>query len=541
MRRVAVASAIAVGSVTVALLAAAPGQASGSTPAPRWILHIQRYSGGISNGVRAMVSARALAVRAAAPAIPSASASLSFGPNVRMNTRSNPPVPENETAVAASLANPKVAVAASNDYVTGGNLVMRTLDGGRHWSSTRVTPFFRGTGDTCTGGDPSVAYSKRDRAFYMGQLCFFRSLPFSEVQIYVSRDNGRTWTPGLEAARAATNFDYTNGTVDTSIFNDKDYIAVDNTPTSPHYGRLYVGYTKFHMLPSGFSDYCPLQLSYTDTVNMANPSLTTFRHTAIQPDNPGGNGTGASANQYFTPQVERSGALDVAFMSEQCNTAVDDHVLFQRSTNGGASFLPNAVQVDKPGQYMDFIDAAMDDTLPPTHFRAPNTPSLAYNPVTGSLTFLYQNNINRPVSKADISFQQSFDGGRHWSNMRFLSVTASGRPAGNDQFFPWIAAASNGKMYAIWFDRRLDPANVNINTWEAWSTNDGVSWRSRRISTRSWNPNLGFFSSGAFIGDYNGIAVSRTNVYPVWTDGRNTEIARTGIGNTDIFTDVESR
>jgi hypothetical protein len=527
------------GSTAAATLAAAPSLAAAPATTPRWILHIQRYPGGISNGARAMVSAQAMAARAARHPISGASAP--FGLNVQMNTDSNPPLPQNETAVAASLANPKIAVAAANDYVSGGNIVMNTTDGGRHWSSTRVTPSFAGTGDVCSGGDPSVAYSRRDHVFYMGQLCFFRTLPFSEVQIYVSRDNGRTWTPGRAAARAATNFDYTTGTVDASIFNDKDYIAVDNNPASPHYGRLYVGYTKFHMLPSGFSDYCPLQLSYTDTVNMNNPSLTAFQHTPIQPDNPGGNGTGTSANQYFTPQIEKNGALDVAFMSEDCNDSFDPHILFQRSTDGGQSFLPNAVQVDKPGQYMDFLDAAKDDTLPPTHFRAPNTPSLAYNPHTGSLTFLYQNNINRAVSKADISFQQSTDGGKHWSNMRFLSVTGSGNPAPNDQFFPWIAAASNGNLYAIWFDRRLDPANIRINTWEARSANDGATWTSRRISTQSWNPNLGFFSSGAFIGDYNGIAVSDTNVYPVWTDGRNTAIARTGIGETDIFTDIEPR
>lgn len=539
MRRMAATLVIA-GSVAASFLAAAPGQASGAAATPRWILHIQRYPGGISNGVRAMVSPAAMAARAASRGA-AASAPASSGSNIQMNTDSNPPLPQNETAVAVSLANPKIAVAAANDYVSGGNIVMRTADGGRHWKSTRVVPFFRGTGDVCSGGDPSVAYSRRDHVFYMGQLCFFRTLPFSEVQVYVSRDNGKTWTPGLEAARAATNFNYQTGSVDTTTFNDKDYIAVDNTPTSPHYGRLYAGYTKFHVLPSGFSDYCPLQLSYTDSVNMANPSLTTFQHTAIQPDNPGGNGTGSSANQYFTPQVERNGALDVAFMSENCNNSLDPHILFQRSTDGGQSFLPNAVQVDKPGQYMDFLDAAKDDTLPPTSFRAPNTPSLAYDPANGSLTFLYQNNINRAVSKADISYQRSTDGGQHWSNARFLSVTKSGAPAPNDQFFPWAAAASNGNLYAIWFDRRQDPANISINTWEARSANGGVTWTSRRISTRSWNPNLGFFSSGAFIGDYNGIAVSSTNVYPVWTDGRNTAIARTGIGETDIFTDVEHR
>ena len=35
--------------------------------------------------------------------------------------------------------------------------------------------------------------------------------------------------------------------------------------------------------------------------------------------------------------------------------------------------------------------------------------------------------------------------------------------------------------------------------------------------------------------------MSRTQVYPVWTDGRNSAFKRTGIGETDIFTDVEKR
>jgi len=49
------------------------------------------------------------------------------------------------------------------------------------------------------------------------------------------------------------------------------------------------------------------------------------------------------------------------------------------------------------------------------------------------------------------------------------------------------------------------------------------------------------FSGGAFVGDYNGVAASSSHVYPVWTDGRNNAIARTGIGETDIFSDVEPR
>jgi hypothetical protein len=533
--------ATAVLGVLVVIIVGQAAGIGGSTPTtpsaatPRWVTHVARYPGGLSGTVRAVYAARGQNGQASAAARAGAAPNVPDN-NVQMNDDSNPPMPQNETAVAYNVTNPKIAVAAANDYVSGGVVVMRTSDSGRHWSSTRVTPQFRGTADFCTGGDPGVAYSRRDNAFYISQLCFFRALPFSEVQVFKSVDNGQTWTPGRQAARAASNFDYTTGTVDESIFNDKELIAVDNNPSSTHYGRIYVTYTKFHLQPNGFSDYCPIQLSYTDSIPTNNPLLSTWSHTAVQPDNPGGDGTGSSANQFSDPVVESDGTLDIGFVSENCNDSFDPHLLFQRSTDGGQTFLPNAVQIDKAGQYADFDDGTGSDTIPPTHFRAPNTPSLAYSPQTGKLLFVYQNNVNRPTSQADISYQTSADGGLHWSDAAFLSTDSSGQPAVNDQFFPWAASDENGRFYVIWFDRRLDPANVRINTWQAVSSNDAASFASSKISSSDWDPNLGFFTSGAFIGDYNGLAASTDAVYAVWTDGRDDAIGQTGLGETDIFT-----
>ncbi len=530
--------------VLAVLVGLAAGQAAGlgestpTTPAaktPRWVTHVARYPGGLSGTVRAVYAARGQNGAASTTTRAGAKARVPDS-NVQMNDDSYPPMPQNETAVAYKVTDPDVAVAAANDYVSGGVVVMRTSDSGRNWASTRISPQFGGTRDFCSGGDPGVAYSRRDHAFYLSQLCFFRALPFSEVQVYKSVDDGQTWTPGRQAARAASNFDYSTREVDPSIFNDKELIAVDNTPSSPHYGRIYVTYTKFHIQPDGFSDYCPIQLSYTDSIPTQNPVLTTWSHTAVQPDNPGGDGTGSSANQHSDPVVENNGTLDVGFVSENCNDAVDPHLLFQKSTDGGQTFLPSAVQIDKAGQYADFQDAGNDDILPPTHFRAPNTTSLAYSPHTGKLLFVYQNNINRPNSQADISYQTSNDGGLTWSDSSFLSTNASGQPAPNDQFFPWAASDEAGHFYVIWFDRRLDPANVRINTWQAVSNNDAASFGSAKISSSDWDPNLGFFTSGAFIGDYNGLAASTRAVYAVWTDGRNDAIGETGLGETDIFT-----
>jgi len=70
------------------------------------------------------------------------------------------------------------------------------------------------------------------------------------------------------------------------------------------------------------------------------------------------------------------------------------------------------------------------------------------------------------------------------------------------------------------------------------STHIAASFSSAKISSQDWDPNDGFFTSGAFIGDYNAIAASDQQVYAVWPDGRNNAIGETGIGETDIFTDA---
>ena len=529
--------------VTMAALVAgvAPAGAGASTGSstPRWIRHIQRYPGGISDGVRGMVSAEAVRARqtlgrSTTQASPRSASDLN---NLQMNTDSKPPLPQNETSVAFDTDEPLIAVAAANDYVSGGVVVMATLDGGQNWHSTRITPQFRGTGDFCTGGDPSVAYSLRDDAFYLAQLCFFRALPYSEVQIYKSVDDGRTWTPGRQAARAASNFDYSNFTTDTSVFNDKEYITVDNTPNSPRYGRLYVTYTKFHILDSGFSDYCPIQLAYTDNVPTFNPALTTFTHVSVVPDNPGDNGKGASADQFSVPVAEKSGALDIAYVLEDCNTSYDRGLRFQKSVNGGNTFLPKPVRVNKPGQWAD--NPSLSDLLPNKKFRAPNTISLAYSPVTGTLAFIYTNYIDMATSGGNVDVSLSTDGGYHWGGSQLVSANGQGQPAQRDQFFPWISATESGRFVAIWFDCRNDPNNHDIETFQGDSADDASTFANHDISTTPWNPDYGFFTSGSFIGDYNGLAAGDHAVYPVWTDGRHSSIQQTGIGETDIFTNVE--
>src|SRR5690348_9223340 len=107
--------ALLVAGLTVAAVAAvtiAPGSAAtgvtgraATTTAP-WILHIQRYPGGISNGVRATYESEQLKAALGVSLTGSASGTNSGFHNFQMNTDFWPPMPQNETAVALDPTNP---------------------------------------------------------------------------------------------------------------------------------------------------------------------------------------------------------------------------------------------------------------------------------------------------------------------------------------------------------------------------------------------------------------------------------------------------
>lgn len=523
--------------VALAATLSAPGVAA--TPkTPRWVRHILKNDGGISNGVRARLAA---ATGGLVPTTTTTSARLAYDPaleNVQVNADSDPPLPQDEPSVALNVSNPMHAVAASNDYTGDGFWIGYTRDGGRTWVSQWKDPKFSFDGGRCFASDPSVVYSVRDHAFYLSTLCYFSTTPASEIQVWKSVDDGATWSDSTKAALVITNH-AADGSIDASVFYDKELMAVDNDPSSPYFGRLYVTYTKFHMTGGSYarSDYCPVQAAYTDAVPTADPANSVWHNTPIVPDAPGAKGVGASANQFSTPVVDGAHGLDVAFVSEDCNTSFDRGIFFARSANGGRTF-GDVVRVDAPGEFADNPNRA--DQLPGKgHVRLPNTLSMAYDATRGRLALVYQNNIDRTVTGADISIQRSDDLGASWSAPRPVSVTPKGKAAPRDQWFPAIGVDGNGDYFAIWQDNRNDPGDLLTETFQGVSTDGGRTWTNTDISSVAFNPKKSFFTCGCFIGDYNQIAVSDDVIYPMWTDGRNSPPKPAGDSN--IWTNVEIR
>jgi hypothetical protein len=100
MRRLRIVLPVVSVLAVVLALVASSGSAAPPTPAsvktPRWVLHVQRFSGGISNGVRAQApdatTVRSARVKGQAAGAAASSAGLR---NVQMNDDSFPPMPQN--------------------------------------------------------------------------------------------------------------------------------------------------------------------------------------------------------------------------------------------------------------------------------------------------------------------------------------------------------------------------------------------------------------------------------------------------------------
>ena len=432
------------------------------------------------------------------------------GPNVQMNNDSYPPLPQNETAVAYSLR--------PDDRRRRGQR-LRQRRHGRHAHGRRrpalgdrhgVTPCSTADRDCARRRPVGGVQPAETTSSTSPSCCFFRTSPSSEVQIYTSLDNGAHVDAGRRAAIAATNFDYRTGKVNDAVFNDKDYIAVDNTPTSPHYGRVYVTYTKFHMLRTGFSDYCPIKLAYSDTVPSSRPVTGDVAAHRGQPESTrGGNGLGESANQFSVPVVEPNGTLDVAYVLEECNTSLD-HAPALPAVDRRRGELP----AERRARWTSRATRGSTTRPRPTcfrtrAFRAPNTDRWPTSANTGTLDVRVheqhqpagaRRHHRQPVHRRRAALVDSpvpVSVGQRIGATRAATTSSSrGSPVDGDGHLPGDLARPPHRPEQ---PRHHDvPGDVDRRRPHVAPTSGSAP--------RSWNPILGFFSSGAFIGDYSGIA-----------------------------------
>ncbi len=375
-----------------------------------------------------------------------------------------------EPSIAVNPKNPKQVTVV---YQTKASAAYST-DAGNHWSAPEsvMMKSYRVTGDVSVVYDNkghaimcSIAFDKLGTPDYWGHDA-------TRNGIFVKRslDGGKTW----ETDDIAVDSQATEPGIP---FEDKPYIVADNTD-GPHAGNLYVGWTEWRLTESVIL----FSRSTDDGATWSRPVDISDVHGLPRDDNGGVEG--------FDGTVTPDGVLHVVWTN-------GNHIVYKSSSDGGKTFATDR----------EIITTAPAFFKPSNVYRANGFPQIASDK-NGTLYITWSDYRNGDI---DVFESHSGDGGKTWSG----AVRVNNDPLhdGADQFMQWLAVdEKTGAVNVLFYDRRLDPLNIRASIVVARSTDGGNSFSNYLMSDSSFVP------TGAFIGDYTGIAADDGRIYGAWTE-----------------------
>lgn len=430
----------------------------------------------------------------------------------------------NETSIAVNPTNPLNMIGGANDYQLslnpGGHVTESvlsrahvTFDGGRTWSEF---PLYSNAAYQATG-DPALAFDASGHAYY-GTLGFRFVGPVDalnpDVLVADSGDSGRTWHVSRVAAGSGN---------ETSVGDllDKEYVAAWGN------GNAIVAFGDFRLGQKGAVVNSRIYASVTHDAG-----ATWSKPVVI---------SGPLTEAFVSvPTVAADGRIYVAFMNTtDLTTARDTYEVVEVDPTTGA-------RVAGPFAVSKVIDGATDYPISPdgrqtyqdSIFRswaAGNITADPRDPTHLAVVWSDMRNSVTPapsdpyvaVTNSDVVVSQSFDRGRTWS-----APTAMTLP--NDQFMPWGAYDSAGRLRIGTFDRSVDAANHLYGYTLARETaTDTLTFTAQQVSTVLSDPtrddrwfaetaNPAYPYATSFLGDYSNIAATPSGgVVAYWTDMRN--------------------
>lgn len=444
-------------------------------------------------------------------------------------------VPHNETTIVVDPNDARHAVGGYHSYqlqFKGATIVAHiigavsvTFDGGESWQEVipPITPYQ-------FTGDPALAFDANGRLYFAniadheGQGGNYTGP--SVVAAY-SDDGGLTWTnPTTVASGHGAVNKYFNGPI---VFQDKEFIAVDTGAASSYQNRVYVTWTSFQSFFSPGTGYranrAPIMLSYSDDgLHWSAPKEISGFNSACSVAYFGA-ANECDQNQFSTPFVAPNGRVYVTF--ENFNTSAENQLMIVWSDDGGVTWT-NPVRIDTIYDFGHYPQAFGRDTLTGCQFRLNSMGNVAVDPSDSNTVYVVWDDNRNGLPTAtnnDIFLGRSTDGGFTWT-VDTVDGTA------NDQFYPWVAVASNGRVDVGYMDRSYSAdqtvCQYGFTLARATFDSGGMTVTRTRVDTGLSDPGHSRWFSGAtggngtFIGDYNGIAIGSDGAtWSLWTDQRN--------------------
>jgi hypothetical protein len=423
---------------------------------------------------------------------------LRIGPNIRLG---NDPLALPPTMRAQ--AEPHIARATTNEdflvgvfqegrFASGGGAVdcgySVSHDGGLNWTralipkltTTSGGPYFRAT-------DPVVAFDLNNSVYLETLVATDPQFVSGAVVLSKSTDGGATFGSPMVAYKPGS----------TSVFPDKEWMAINTFASSATVGRLLVTFTLFNNVNSLGA---PIMRVYSDNGGLNWSSASPISsETTLQGSQPMYLPNGNCVIVYWNFGGNRS--------AERLESVI--------STNGGQTFgSPNLIT---------FATEYNEPLIRSGSFL----PSAVADRTTQNIYVVYQTLL---AGTPKIAFTKSTNGGTSWST----PVAISDNPVGSGVFNPAINVSPDGGTVSVaFYDHRDNPgSNVLVDLYLAQSFDGGAHWQPNiRLTSVSTNASSApLTSEGYMLGDYLGVAqTTRPTVpaVPIWVDTRT--------GNPDPF------
>ncbi|MFO7767990.1 MAG: sialidase family protein [bacterium] len=424
-------------------------------------------------------------------AVPAAAQPGSRGPEVVTAEVTGPPHSTVETSVAIDPTDPDHIVGAAlatlgdprNRRITNFSYVSH--DGGRSWMTVAMP-----NPEDRVHGDDAVVIDHRGTIHrtwigFTGLRDEKALFPTTGIFLSRSADGGLTWSDPFPV------IDHLN-TIEP--FEDKPYAGVDLASSSPHRGRLHVGWTRF----TRYKSPSPADSSFIYYAYSPDGGETFTRPMRIPAE--GGDALdGDDTVEGAVPAVGPDGSVHMAWSGPE-------GIYYARSPDGGDTWEHARVILDQPGGWDIGIEGlGRANGMPVTAVDVSDGPRRG----TVYVNWADLRNNGGEDGDADVFVARSTDGGTSWSE----PVRVHGDEVGNgaDQFFTWMSVDPvDGSVNTVWYDRRHPEGLIEVFVGR--SEDGGRTFTEQKVSTEPFPP-----APGRFFGDYNGISAYGGRVAVLWT------------------------
>jgi hypothetical protein len=478
----------------------APATAGGAglvpRPAARWPLLLIFAVSLIVLGLGLLA---AFGVFSSAPGLPSV---LHDYPVTAMNLVDKPS--NNSPSLAVDPTQARFVVEANRQDAPYGCSLELSGDGGMGWITGRMPPLPAGA-DSCYA--PQVAFDRRGRLYLL--FVGLHGAGHSPMGVFLtsSVDRARAFSPPVKIL--GPNRYQASFAIDPSVGKDgRIYVTWLEATVPPPSGGFAPGPNPIllaHSDDGGRTFSSPVQVNDPGRTLAVAPSLAVGADHAVHV-------------VYYDLGSDQRDYLGLVGPTYDGTWSL----VSSTSRDGGATFQPGVVvdhSIVPPGRVMLIY------TMAPA--------SLAVDG-QGDVYVAWYDNRN---GDWDVFLRRSTDGGRSFGPLKRLNDDPL--HDGIDQYLPKLSVASNGRIDAIFYDRRSDPNNRFNNVYYTYSTDRGADWSpNRKLNVWFSDPTLGpqytvISAKGLFdIGSRLALVSSPSRVLAAWTDTRNEQ---RGAGAQDIF------